>query len=128
MNTCSVFGLTRVKLLCESEFLNEELMFGENSQAAKDGVDVITLSIGPDEPPEDTLTFLSMFDIFLLHAHRAGIFVAQAAGNKGPAPRTVASYSPWTMGVGACNTDRGYSSNLLLGDGQRLQGVGLSGE
>ncbi|XXG56177.1 hypothetical protein AAC387_Pa03g3661 [Persea americana] len=96
-------------------------------QAAKDGVDVITLSIGPDEPPEDTLTFLSMFDIFLLHAHRAGIFVAQAAGNKGPSPSSVVSYSPWTMGVGSCNTDRGYSSNLLLGDGRKLQGIGVSG-
>ncbi|KAL5987794.1 hypothetical protein ACLOJK_035548 [Asimina triloba] len=48
-------------------------------QAARDGADIISLSIGPDEPPEDTTTFLSAFDLVLLFAQRAGIFVVQAA-------------------------------------------------
>ena len=92
-----------------------------------DGVDILTLSVGPDKPPEDTLTFLSMFDIALLFARKAGVFVVQAAGNKGPAPSTVVSFSPWTMGVGASTTDRRYPADLLLGNGQILDGVGLSG-
>ncbi|KAE9602055.1 putative tripeptidyl-peptidase II [Lupinus albus] len=96
-------------------------------QAVLDGVDILTLSIGPDDPPQDTLTFLSIFDISLLYAQKAGVLVVQAAGNKGPAPSTVVSYSPWTIGVAACTTDRRYSASLLLGNGTILDGVGLSG-
>ncbi|XP_038689451.1 subtilisin-like protease SBT2.4 isoform X2 [Tripterygium wilfordii] len=96
-------------------------------QALLDGVDILTLSIGPDEPPEDTLTFLSVFDVFMLFARRAGVHVVQAAGNQGPAPSTVTSYSPWTVGVAACTTDRRYPRTLLLGNGIRVEGVGLSG-
>ncbi|KAF8409609.1 hypothetical protein HHK36_005687 [Tetracentron sinense] len=96
-------------------------------QATQDGVDILTLSIGPDAPPEDTLTFLNVFDIFMLFARRAGVFVVQAAGNQGPTPSTVVSFSPWAMGVAACSTDRSFPGTLLLGDGQKIGGVGLSG-
>lgn len=92
-----------------------------------DGVDVLTLSIGPDTPPEDTMTFLSVFDIFMLFARRAGVFVVQAAGNQGPGPSTVVSFSPWAVGAAASSTDRSYPSTLVLGNGQRIGGVGLSG-
>ncbi|XP_050214652.1 subtilisin-like protease SBT2.4 isoform X2 [Mercurialis annua] len=96
-------------------------------QAIKDGVDILTLSVGPDEPPEDTLTFLSVFDMFMLFARRAGVFVVQAAGNHGPSPSTVVSYSPWAVAAAASTTDRIYPASLLLGNGQRVGGVGLSG-
>lgn len=90
-------------------------------------MDILTLSVGPDEPPEDTLNFLNMFDIFMLFARRAGVFVVQAAGNHGPDPSSVLSYSPWAIGVAASGTDRTYPSSLLLGNGQKVGGVGLSG-
>ncbi|KAJ6292342.1 hypothetical protein OIU78_024504 [Salix suchowensis] len=96
-------------------------------QATVDGVDMLTLSVGPDEPPEDTITFLSVFDVFMLFARRAGVFVAQAAGNHGPDFSTVVSYSPWSVGVAACSTDRSYPGSLLLGNGLKVGGVGLSG-
>ncbi|GMH05282.1 hypothetical protein Nepgr_007122 [Nepenthes gracilis] len=96
-------------------------------QAVRDGVDILTLSVGPDEPPEDTITFLDVFEIFLLFARRAGVLVVQAAGNKGPGPKTVVSFSPWAVGVAACSTDRSYPATLILGNGQRIGGVGLSG-
>ena len=99
----------------------------ENFQAARDRVDVIVLSIGPDEPPRDTVTFMNVFDMFLLFARRAGIFVVQAAGNKGPGESTVISYSPWVMGVASSTTGRTYTTTILLGDGHQLQGVSLSG-
>uniref|UniRef100_A0A6N2KWK9 Inhibitor I9 domain-containing protein n=1 Tax=Salix viminalis TaxID=40686 RepID=A0A6N2KWK9_SALVM len=97
------------------------------AQATVDGVDMLTLSVGPDEPPEDTITFLSVFDVFMLFARRAGVFVAQAAGNHGPDFSTVVSYSPWSVGVAACSTDRSYPGSLLLGNGLKVGGVGLSG-
>ncbi|XP_016508521.2 subtilisin-like protease SBT2.4 isoform X2 [Nicotiana tabacum] len=96
-------------------------------QAVLDGVDILTLSIGPDEPPEGTLTFLSLFEIFMLAAHKAGTFVVQAAGNQGPSPYSVISYSPWAVGVAACDIDRTYPATLILGNGLKIGGVGLSG-
>lgn len=96
-------------------------------QAILDGVDILTLSVGPDEPPEDTVTFLNIFDIAMLFARRAGVFVVQAAGNKGPGPSTVVSFSPWAVGVAASSTDRSYPGFLFLGNGRKIGGVGLSG-
>ncbi|KAK9267544.1 hypothetical protein L1049_009972 [Liquidambar formosana] len=96
-------------------------------QATVDGVDILALSIGPDEPPEDTPTFLNVFDIFMLFAQRAGVFVVQAAGNHGPDAASVVSFSPWAVGVAACSTDRSYPATLYLGNGQNFGGVGLSG-
>ncbi|KAI4295957.1 hypothetical protein L6164_035950 [Bauhinia variegata] len=96
-------------------------------QAVLDGVDILTLSVGPDQPPEDTVTFLSVYDISLLFARKAGVFVVQATGNKGPQPSTIVSFSPWALGVAACSTDRKYPGSLLLGNGQILSGVGFSG-
>lgn len=90
-------------------------------------MDIITLSIGPNAPPADTVTFLGAFDIFMLSAHKAGVFVAQAVGNLGPGPYTVVSYSPWAVGVAACGTDRTYPGTLVLGNGQKIGGIGLSG-
>ncbi|KAF3322146.1 subtilisin-like protease SBT3.5 [Carex littledalei] len=95
-------------------------------QAAQDRVDVLVLSIGPDEPPADGITFLSVLDITLLFARRAGIFVAQAAGNRGPDPASVSSFSPWAMGVAASTTSRAYTPILVLGNGYRIKGIGLS--
>ncbi|ONK78987.1 uncharacterized protein A4U43_C01F1710 [Asparagus officinalis] len=97
-------------------------------QAARDRVDIVVLSIGPNEAPKDTVTFMSVFDVLLLFARRAGVFVVQAAGNRGPGPSTVTSYSPWAMAVASSTTGRCYAPALVLGDGQRLRGVGLSGE
>ncbi|KAK6794001.1 hypothetical protein RDI58_007454 [Solanum bulbocastanum] len=96
-------------------------------QAVLDGVDILTLSVGPEEPPEDKLTFLSLFEIFMLAAHKAGTLVVQAAGNEGPSPYSVISYSPWAVGVASCDTDRTYPATLILGNGLKIAGVGLSG-
>ncbi|GKC05387.1 subtilisin-like protease SBT2.4 [Tanacetum coccineum] len=84
-------------------------------------------SHGPDTPPKKTLTMLSMFDIFMLFARKAGVLVIQAAGNRGPGPYTTASYSLWAVGVASCDTDRTYPGSLVLGNGQRISGIGLSG-
>lgn len=96
-------------------------------QAVKDGVDILSLSVGPDRVAEDKVSFLSVFDISLLFARKAGVVVVQAAGNNGPAPSSVVSFSPWALGVAASSTDRSYPASLLLGNSHILKGVGLSG-
>ncbi|XP_054786929.1 subtilisin-like protease SBT2.4 [Prosopis cineraria] len=96
-------------------------------QAVADGVDMISLSVGPEEAPQDTVTMLSVLEISLLFARKAGVLVVQASGNNGPAPSSVLSFSPWTLSVASSSTDRFYSASLLLADGQSFGGVGLSG-
>ncbi|KAJ6363137.1 hypothetical protein OIU78_003339 [Salix suchowensis] len=59
-------------------------------QAVHDGVDILSLSVGPNSPPTTTkTTYLNPFDATLLGAVKAGVFVAQAAGNGGPFPKTL---------------------------------------
>ncbi|XP_057429284.1 subtilisin-like protease SBT2.5 isoform X2 [Lotus japonicus] len=96
-------------------------------QAVHDGVDILSLSVGPNSPSTTTkTTFLNPFDATLLGAVKAGVFVAQAAGNGGPFPKTLVSYSPWIASVGAAIDDRRYKNHLTLGNGHILAGLGLS--
>jgi subtilisin family serine protease len=86
-------------------------------QAVNDGVDVINYSIGlgATDPwatlggaiNDDTEAFLA--------AREAGIVVAAAAGNDGPAPGTHAgpANSPWVLGVAAATHDRGGAGDRL---------------
>ncbi|KAM7477767.1 hypothetical protein LguiA_025980 [Lonicera macranthoides] len=96
-------------------------------QAVHDGVDILNLSVGPNSPPATTrTTFLNPFDATLLSAVKAGVFVAQAAGNGGPFPKTLVSYSPWIASVAAAVDDRRYKNHLTLGNLKILPGLGLS--
>ncbi|GAB4838270.1 hypothetical protein Ancab_027799 [Ancistrocladus abbreviatus] len=52
--------------------------------------------------------------------------IEQAAGNGGPFPRTLLSYSPWITSVAAAIDDRRYKNHLVLGNGEMLPGLGLS--
>ncbi|WP_081644588.1 S8 family serine peptidase [Arenimonas oryziterrae] len=88
-------------------------------QATADGVDVINYSIGggPTDPwanfnvsagtDDDSEAFLA--------ARNAGVTVAAAAGNDGPAPGTHGNpaNSPWVLGVGAVTHDRAISNRLV---------------
>ncbi|XP_025884972.2 subtilisin-like protease SBT2.2 isoform X3 [Solanum lycopersicum] len=95
-------------------------------QAAQDGVDIINLSITPNRRPPGLATFFNPIDMALLSAVKAGIFVVQAAGNTGPSPKSVASFSPWIFSVGASTHDRAYSNSILLGNNITISGVGLA--
>ncbi|RWR75225.1 Peptidase S8/S53 domain-containing protein [Cinnamomum micranthum f. kanehirae] len=96
-------------------------------QAVQDGVDILNLSVGPNSPPTTTrTTFLNPFDATLLSAAKAGVFVAQAAGNGGPFPKSLVSYSPWIATVAAAVDDRRYKNHITLGNGKTLPGIGLA--
>ncbi|CAA7014253.1 unnamed protein product [Microthlaspi erraticum] len=95
-------------------------------QAAQDGVDIINLSITPNRRPPGIATFFNPIDMALLSAVKAGIFVVQAAGNTGPAPKSMSSFSPWIFTVGATSHDRVYSNSIVLGNNVTISGVGLA--
>ncbi|ANM71060.1 Subtilase family protein [Arabidopsis thaliana] len=95
-------------------------------QAAQDGVDILSLSITPNRKPPGVATFFNPIDMALLSAVKAGIFVVQAAGNTGPAPKTMSSFSPWIFTVGASSHDRVYSNSLTLGNNVTIPGMGFA--
>ncbi|CAA0832254.1 Subtilase family protein [Striga hermonthica] len=95
-------------------------------QAAQDGVDIISLSITPNRRPPGIATFFNPIDMALLSAVKARIFVVQAAGNTGPSPRSMSSFSPWIYTVGAATHDRVYSNSIVLGNNIAVPGVGLA--
>ncbi|EEF32492.1 peptidase, putative [Ricinus communis] len=95
-------------------------------QAAQDGVDIISLSITPNRRPPGLATFFNPIDMALLSAVKAGIFVVQAAGNTGPSPKSVSSFSPWIFTVGAASHDRVYTNSIVLGNNLTIPGVGLA--
>ncbi|XP_068656109.1 subtilisin-like protease SBT2.3 [Aristolochia californica] len=95
-------------------------------QAAQDGVDIVSLSITPNRRPPGLATFFNPIDMALLSAVKTGIFVVQAAGNTGPAPKSISSFSPWIFTVGAAAHDRVYQNTLVLGSNITISGVGLA--
>ncbi|KAJ7559871.1 hypothetical protein O6H91_04G104400 [Diphasiastrum complanatum] len=94
-------------------------------QAVIDGVDIISLSLGPTSTPRGT-TYLQLLDVAMLSVIKAGIFVTQAAGNSGPYPKTILSYSPWIVSVAASTHDRTYPNFIFLGDKQKFPGNGIT--
>ncbi|KAH6777756.1 hypothetical protein C2S51_009068 [Perilla frutescens var. frutescens] len=95
-------------------------------QAVEDGVDILSLSIGPASVPPGPSSFLSMLELELLLATKAGVLVVQAVGNGGPTSSSVLSFSPWITSVAASMTDRKYNNSLFLGNGEHLTGMGLA--
>lgn len=89
-------------------------------------MDIISLSITPNRRPPGIATFFNPIDMALLSAVKAGIFVVQAAGNTGPAPKSMSSFSPWIFTVGAASHDRSYANSIHLGNNVTIPGVGLA--
>ncbi|KAG1354371.1 putative Subtilisin-like protease SBT2.5 [Cocos nucifera] len=95
-------------------------------KAVEDGVDILSLSIGPSAVPPGPAAFLDILEVELLFAAKAGVSVIQAVGNGGPASSSILSFSPWVTSVAASTTDRKYNNSIILGTGQSLPGTGLS--
>ncbi|CAN0908353.1 Subtilisin-like protease SBT2.6 [Linum grandiflorum] len=95
-------------------------------QAVEDGVDILSLSIGPSSVPPGPSAFLNVLEMELLFATKAGIFVVQAAGNGGPSSSSILSFSPWITTVAASITDRRYNNTIILGNGLSFSGTGLA--
>ncbi len=87
------------------------------NQAVADGVDVINYSIGgpPVDPWLAVGGAINDDSEALLAAREAGIVVAAAAGDEGPAAGThgTPGNSPWVLGVAAATHDRGGAGDRL---------------
>ena len=91
--------------------------------AVADGVDVINYSIGSDSPG-----FTGADDIAFLFAARAGVFVANSAGNAGPGAGTIGSpaAAPWLTTVGASTQDRTFEATVTLGNAASYDGASVT--
>ncbi|KAF8731813.1 hypothetical protein HU200_015752 [Digitaria exilis] len=111
------------KVCFGEEGCSSEDILAAFDDAIADGVDVISASIGmvmPLDYPEDPLS------VGAFHAMKRGVVTSVSAGNSGPILGTVSNVSPWTVSVAATATDRLIISELVLGDGKRIQGNGIT--
>ncbi|KAF7828339.1 subtilisin-like protease SBT1.2 [Senna tora] len=86
--------------------------------AVDDGVDVISISLGEDEPLpffNDTIAVGSFAAI------QKGIFVSCSAGNFGPFDGSLVNGAPWILTVGASTIDRTIAATAKLGNGEDLE-------
>jgi subtilisin family serine protease len=88
------------------------------NQAVADGVDVLNYSIGGTS---ESGIFDSVAQAFR-GAANAGVFVANSAGNSGPAASTLDHPAPWVTTVGAATFRRAFQA-LELGNGARYVGA-----
>ncbi|KAK2987604.1 hypothetical protein RJ640_009348 [Escallonia rubra] len=91
--------------------------------AINDGVDIISLSLGP-VPPQPSY-FQDANSIGTFHAFQKGILVCASAGNSG-FPGTATNVAPWILTVAASTMDRELRSNVNLGNSKLIKGFGIN--
>ncbi|KAL0336314.1 UNVERIFIED_CONTAM: Subtilisin-like protease SBT4.3 [Sesamum radiatum] len=90
--------------------------------AIADGVDILSISLGPQKPLQfkDDSVAIGAF-----HALQKGVLVLQSAGNSGDY-KTVASIVPWIFTVAASSTDRGIVTKVVIGNGTAFTGKAIN--
>ncbi|RDX71399.1 Subtilisin-like protease, partial [Mucuna pruriens] len=93
--------------------------------AINDGVDVISASLGSNQPYKESL-FTDGISIGSFHAVANNIILVCSAGNEGPSPLSVTNVAPWSFTVAASTMDRDFLSDISLGNKTRIKGAGLN--
>ncbi|KAF8029407.1 hypothetical protein BT93_E1957 [Corymbia citriodora subsp. variegata] len=88
-----------------------------------DGVDVLSLSLGPDPP--QPIYFRDAISIGAFHAFRRGIVVLASLGNSFFLG-TAVNVAPWILTVAASSIDRQFYSNIYLGNSKVLKAYSLN--
>ncbi|KAJ0040960.1 hypothetical protein Pint_28775 [Pistacia integerrima] len=91
--------------------------------AIRDGVNILSLSLGPDAPQGDY--FNDAISIGSFHAASRGILVVSSVGNEGN-QGSATNLAPWMFTIAASSTDRDFTSDIILGNGPN--GVNFTGE
>ncbi|KAM3394312.1 hypothetical protein P3S68_003314 [Capsicum galapagoense] len=105
-------------------FCSDADILADIDDAIKDGVDIISASIGSSviyaEVHEENGLGLGSF-----HAVSHGIPVVAAGGNSGPDSNTISNVSPWIITVAASNSDKEIITPLTLGNNKTILGNGF---
>ncbi|KAF8082971.1 hypothetical protein N665_0798s0009 [Sinapis alba] len=109
--------------VCNLVGCSSEALLSAFDDAIADGVDLITISIGDigaskfvDDP----------IAIGAFHAMTKGVLTVSAAGNSGPEDSTVSAVAPWMLTVAASTTNRGFVTQVGLGNGKTLNGKSVN--
>jgi subtilisin family serine protease len=85
--------------------------------AIRDGVHIISLSLGPEAPQGDY--FNDAISVGSFHAARHGVLVVASSGNEGTVG-SATNLAPWIITVAASSTNRDFTSDILLGNGVHI--------
>ncbi|XP_031285386.1 subtilisin-like protease SBT4.14 [Pistacia vera] len=89
--------------------------------AIYDGVDVLSISLGGA-----VINYSSdAIAIGSFHALKRGIITVAAAGNDGPNLASINNHAPWITTVAASGINRQFRSNVELGNGKTVSGIGV---
>lgn len=97
---------------------NDADILAAMDDAIDDGVDMLSLSLGPTPP--QPIYFENSISIGAFHAFRRGIVILASAGNAF-FPGTAVNVAPWILTVAASSIDRQFSSNIYLGNSKVLK-------
>ncbi|KAM4084266.1 hypothetical protein ACB094_08G119800 [Castanea mollissima] len=103
---------------CWFDMCNEGDILSALDDAISDGVDILSISIGPD-PPQPSY-FENAISIGVFHAFQKGILVSALAGNS-TFPGTATNVAPWILTVAASSVDREFHSIVYLGNSKVLK-------
>ncbi|GMN55669.1 hypothetical protein TIFTF001_024791 [Ficus carica] len=110
---------------CSTEGCSGATILKAIDDAIKDGVDMISISIGMSSIfQSDYLN--DPIAIGAFHAEQMGVMVLCSAGNDGPDAYTVVNTAPWILTVAASSIDRDFQSTVLLGNGKALKGSSIN--
>ncbi|KAL3530406.1 hypothetical protein ACH5RR_009728 [Cinchona calisaya] len=108
---------------CWFDLCSDADLLSAFDDAIADGVDVISISAGPNPPQLDYLT--NAISIGSFHAFSKGILVSASAGNS-KFPKTATNVAPWILTVAASTVNRELESNIYLGNSKAIKSFGLN--
>ena len=85
--------------------------------AIRDGVHIMSLSLGPESPQGDY--FDDAVSVASFHAAKHRVLVVASVGNQGN-PGSATNVAPWIITVAASSTDRDFTSDITLGNGVNI--------
>ncbi|KAG9158119.1 hypothetical protein Leryth_000275 [Lithospermum erythrorhizon] len=109
--------------VCWFGFCSDADVLSAMDDAISDGVDIMSISLGPD-PPQPSY-FSDAISIGSFHAFQKGIVVSASAGNSG-FPGTVTNAAPWILSVAASTIDREFDSLIYLNNSKPIKGHGVN--
>ncbi|KAI9080708.1 hypothetical protein K1719_037374 [Acacia pycnantha] len=95
-------------------------------EAIADGVDVISMSLGPTQVIFPDHYFQDIHAIGAFHAMKKNILTSIAANNLGPQLFTMTMFAPWSLAVAASTMDRKFFTKVQLGNGRVIEGVSVN--
>ncbi|XP_050904363.1 cucumisin [Lathyrus oleraceus] len=111
--------------VCWSIGCNEAGILAAFDDAIKDGVDILSASIGGRDSTK-SIHFKDALSVGSFHAMKHGVLTVFSAGNLGPYPKSLQNYQPWTIIVGASTLDRKFITKVKTGNNRTYEGISLN--